>query len=42
MMNPEEFRKALQEKGIPLTDKKMEQFEQYLELLQEWNEKINY
>lgn len=41
MMNPEEFRKALQEKGIPLTDKKMEQFEQYLELLQEWNEKIN-
>ncbi len=40
-VNPEEFKAALQEKGIPLTEKKMEQFDQYLTLLQEWNEKIN-
>ena len=40
-MNPEEFKEALLEKGIPLTDKQMHQFDQYLKLLQEWNEKIN-
>lgn len=40
-MNPEEFKAAIQEKGIPLTEKKMEQFDQYLALLQEWNNKIN-
>lgn len=40
-MNPEEFKEALLEKGIPLTEKQMKQFEQYLHLLQEWNEKIN-
>jgi 16S rRNA (guanine527-N7)-methyltransferase len=40
-VNPEEFKEALLEKGIPLTDKQMHQFDQYLKLLQEWNEKIN-
>lgn len=40
-MNPEGFKEALQEKGIPLTEKQMNQFKQYLVLLQEWNEKIN-
>lgn len=40
-MNPEEFKKALEDKGMTVTEKQMEQFDQYLKLLQEWNEKIN-
>lgn len=40
-MNPEEFRKALDQQGIILNEKQMEQFERYYELLVEWNEKIN-
>lgn len=40
-MNPEEFKAALEEKGMPITEEKMKQFEDYLSLLQEWNEKIN-
>ena len=40
-MNREEFIKALLEKGIELTDKQLEQFERYYELLVEWNEKMN-
>ncbi|MFC6463594.1 16S rRNA (guanine(527)-N(7))-methyltransferase RsmG [Marinilactibacillus sp. GCM10026970] len=40
-MNPEEFRAELERRGLPITDEKMTQFKLYLELLQEWNEKIN-
>lgn len=40
-MNPEEFKKALHDKGIDVTEKQMQQFDHYLVLLQEWNEKIN-
>lgn len=40
-MNPEEFKAELQKRGIPLTEEKMARFNRYLELLQEWNEKIN-
>ena len=40
-MNPEEFKAELQKRGIPLTEEKMARFHRYLELLQEWNEKIN-
>jgi 16S rRNA (guanine527-N7)-methyltransferase len=40
-MNPEEFKLALQSKGIDVNEKQMKQFDDYLILLQEWNEKIN-
>lgn len=40
-MNPEEFKAELQKQGLPVTEEKMAQFDRYLELLQEWNEKIN-
>lgn len=40
-MTPEEFQSELMERDIPVTEEKMRQFERYLELLQEWNEKIN-
>ncbi|WP_313468422.1 16S rRNA (guanine(527)-N(7))-methyltransferase RsmG [Carnobacterium sp.] len=40
-MNPEEFKQALHDKGIGITEKQMQQFDDYLRLLQEWNEKIN-
>lgn len=40
-MNPEEFKQALHDKGIDITEKQMQQFDDYLRLLQEWNEKIN-
>ena len=40
-MNPEEFKLALHNKGIDVTEKQMKQFDDYLILLQEWNEKIN-
>lgn len=40
-MNPEQFHQALQEKGIILSDKQLEQFRLYFEILVEWNEKIN-
>ncbi|WP_034551626.1 16S rRNA (guanine(527)-N(7))-methyltransferase RsmG [Carnobacterium funditum] len=40
-MNPEEFKLALQNKGIDVNEKQMKQFDNYLILLQEWNEKIN-
>jgi len=40
-MNPEEFKIKLLEKGIPISNEKMEQFHTYLQLLQEWNQKIN-
>jgi len=40
-MTPEEFQSELKKRDIPITEAKMRQFERYLELLQEWNEKIN-
>lgn len=40
-MNPEEFKEELQKHGLTVTDEKMGQFARYLELLQEWNQKIN-
>lgn len=40
-MTPEEFQSELTKRDIPVTEEKMRQFERYLELLQEWNEKIN-
>ncbi|MFO8069212.1 MAG: 16S rRNA (guanine(527)-N(7))-methyltransferase RsmG [Alkalibacterium sp.] len=40
-MTPEEFQSELKKRDIPITEAKMRQFERYLELLQEWNEKMN-
>ncbi|GEK92189.1 16S rRNA (guanine(527)-N(7))-methyltransferase RsmG [Alkalibacterium kapii] len=40
-MTPEEFQSELKKRNIPITEEKMQQFESYLKLLQEWNEKIN-
>lgn len=40
-MLPEEFKEKLQEQGIELSDKQLEQFEKYYELLVSWNEKMN-
>lgn len=40
-MNPEQFKAALAEKGVVLSERQMEQYEQYYKLLVEWNEKIN-
>ena len=40
-MNEQQFINALKEKGIELSDKQIEQFKKYFELLVEWNEKMN-
>lgn len=40
-MNPEQFKSKLLEKNLPVSDEKMKQFQKYLKLLQEWNQKIN-
>ena len=40
-MNKEQFREALQQNNIILDEKQIHQFEQYLRLLQEWNQKMN-
>lgn len=40
-MNPETFRKALEDEGLPIDSEKMEQYDKYLILLQKWNEKVN-
>jgi len=40
-MNVEQFKQALSEKGINLTDTQLEQYNRYYELLVEWNEKMN-
>lgn len=40
-MNPEQFVTELQEKGIELSDRQLEQFTIYFQTLVEWNEKIN-
>lgn len=40
-MNVEQFKAALGEKGIALSDRQLEQYELYYETLVEWNEKMN-
>lgn len=40
-MNPTVFQQSLQEKGIELTTKQLDQFHTYYELLVEWNKKMN-
>lgn len=40
-MNPELFQATLEKENITLNEKQMKQFDQYLDLLQEWNEKVN-
>lgn len=40
-MNPENFRAALKEQGMDLTEQQMEQFALYFQTLVEWNEKMN-
>ncbi|MCE7790988.1 16S rRNA (guanine(527)-N(7))-methyltransferase RsmG [Salipaludibacillus sp. CUR1] len=40
-MNEDEFREALQQKGVPLTDEQMQQFEHYYRILVDWNERMN-
>jgi 16S rRNA (guanine527-N7)-methyltransferase len=40
-MNIEQFKHALQEKGIELSPRQLEQFDTYYQLLVEWNEKMN-
>lgn len=40
-MNVEQFKQALEEKGISLTQKQLEQFQQYFHLLVEWNKRMN-
>ncbi|MGP6140364.1 16S rRNA (guanine(527)-N(7))-methyltransferase RsmG [Jeotgalibaca sp. A127] len=40
-MNPEEFKTAVAELGLELSEKQMQQYNRYYELLVEWNEKIN-
>lgn len=37
----EQFETMLREKGISLTESQLHQFEQYFEILVEWNEKMN-
>ena len=40
-MKPETFYSLLAEQNLPLSDQQKKQFEQYFELLVEWNEKMN-
>lgn len=40
-MTKEQFEKALKEKGIELSSHQLEQFEEYMKLLIEWNQKMN-
>lgn len=40
-MKPEQFVKALRERGIELNEKQQEQFADYYQILVAWNEKIN-
>lgn len=40
-MNPEEFKAAVAAMGLELSEKQMQQYQRYYELLVEWNEKIN-
>lgn len=41
IMNPDIFKETLEKKNLPINSVKMEKYQKYLELLQEWNEKIN-
>lgn len=40
-MNPETFKQMLQEQGIELNDKQLQQFEDYYHMLVLWNKKMN-
>lgn len=40
-MKPHEFKKQVENDGLLISDEQMDQFQKYLELLQEWNQKIN-
>ena len=40
-MNEEQFKSLLEEHNIVLTEKQIQQFRRYFELLQIWNEKLN-
>jgi len=40
-MNPELFQTTLETENLPIDSKKMKQFNEYLLLLQEWNNKVN-
>jgi len=40
-MNTDQFKALLAEKGIELSQKQMEQYEKYYQMLVEWNEKMN-
>lgn len=40
-MTKQTFKEALNKLGIEITEKQLAQFEQYMELLIEWNEKMN-
>lgn len=40
-MNREQFQSACDQKGVSLSEKQLNQLEQYLHLLQEWNQKMN-
>lgn len=40
-MNKQEFRNALEDLSIHIDDHQISQFEEYAELLKEWNEKMN-
>ncbi len=41
-MNIEQFQSMLEEKGITLSSRQLEQFEIYFETLVEWNEKNEF
>lgn len=40
-MNEEQFVQALKEQGIELSEKQIQQFRRYFDILVEWNEKMN-
>ncbi|MYL62619.1 16S rRNA (guanine(527)-N(7))-methyltransferase RsmG [Bacillus hwajinpoensis] len=40
-MNEQQFQELLEEKGITLSSKQLQQFQTYYEILVEWNEKMN-
>ena len=40
-MTQEQFIQALSSRGISLSEKQITQFQTYMRLLQEWNEKMN-
>ncbi|WAA12291.1 16S rRNA (guanine(527)-N(7))-methyltransferase RsmG [Fervidibacillus halotolerans] len=40
-MNIDQFQTALKNKGIQITERQLQQFEQYYQLLIQWNKKVN-